>query len=78
LYQPDESAAAEHSFESGHQIKFQETETLAETSGYMDLLVREAIEIKLHQNSINREERVKFRKAWNPSTSLLRHSNTHG
>jgi hypothetical protein len=33
MYRPDDSAAAEHRFRSGHQIKFQETETLAKTSG---------------------------------------------
>jgi hypothetical protein len=41
---------AEHSTESGHWIKFHEIEVLAKTSGYMDQLAKEAIEIKLHLN----------------------------
>jgi hypothetical protein len=32
--------------------------------------------IHLSCNNIKREERLKLSKAWNPSTSLLRHSNT--
>jgi hypothetical protein len=33
---------AEHSIESGHSIKFQDAEVLAKTSGYIELLVKEA------------------------------------
>jgi hypothetical protein len=49
LYQPDRSTAAEHSIESGHRIKFPETEVLAKRSGSMDQLVKEAIAIIRHQ-----------------------------
>jgi hypothetical protein len=43
----------------------------------MNQLVKEAIEIKLHLNNINREEGLILSKAWNLSTKLLRHSNIH-
>jgi hypothetical protein len=43
----------------------------------MDRLVKEATEIKLHPDNINREEGFKLSKAWNPSSSILRHSKTH-
>jgi hypothetical protein len=65
---------AEQSIESGHWIKFHEIEVLAKTSGYVDQLAKEAIEMKLH---LNRKEGFKLCKAQNPSTSLLRHSSTH-
>jgi hypothetical protein len=55
MYQPDKSTVAEHSTESGCQIKLHETKTLANTSGYMDKLVK-VIEIKLHLGSTNRKE----------------------
>jgi hypothetical protein len=42
LYQPDNSAVAEHSIESGNRIKFHETEVLAKTPGYTDQLAKEA------------------------------------
>jgi hypothetical protein len=48
------STLTELSTESGHRIKFDETEVLAKTSGYMDRLVEEATEIKLCPGSINR------------------------
>jgi hypothetical protein len=43
----------------------------------MDQCVKEAKEIKLHLDNINGEEGLKRSIEWNPSTSLLRHSNTH-
>jgi hypothetical protein len=42
----------------------------------MDQLVKEATEIKLHPDTINREAGFKLGKAWNPNARLLRHSNT--
>jgi hypothetical protein len=68
---------AEHNTESSHGMKFRETEALVKLSGYMARLVREAVEMKLRPDNINREEGFKLNKAWNPSTSLLRHSNAH-
>jgi hypothetical protein len=43
----------------------------------MDRFAREATEIKLHPDIINREDGFKLSKAWYPSTGLLRHSNTY-
>jgi hypothetical protein len=43
----------------------------------MDRLAKEVNEIKLHPDSKNREGWFKVSKAWNPSTSLLRHSQIH-
>jgi dihydropteroate synthase len=62
----------EHSTESGKQIKFYGTEVLAKTSGYISRLLKEAIAIKLHPNSINRDEGFNFIKSRNPSTKLLK------
>jgi hypothetical protein len=65
-------AEAEYNTESGHQIKFQETEVLVKTSGCMDRLVKEAIKIRRHPKYIIREEGFKLRKAWNHINRLLR------
>jgi hypothetical protein len=56
LHQPDKSSLAEHSTESGHRIKFHGTEVLSKTPGSTNELAKEAKEIKLHADSINREE----------------------
>jgi hypothetical protein len=38
---------------------------------------RISAEIKLHQDNKNKEKGFKLSKAWNHSTRLLKHSNTH-
>jgi hypothetical protein len=47
---------AARSTESGHRIKFNETETLAKTPGYMGRFVREAVEMNFYPVNINRME----------------------
>jgi hypothetical protein len=42
----------------------------------MDQFVKEALEIQSHLNNFNTGKGFKVSKAWNPSTRLLRHSNT--
>jgi hypothetical protein len=51
----DKSALAEHSINLGHRIQFHNTSILATKNQYMDPIVREAIEIELHPNNMNRE-----------------------
>jgi hypothetical protein len=55
LGQPDKSAVAHHALETGHEIDFNNTCRLATTKGYMDRIIKEAIEIKLHPDNINRD-----------------------
>jgi hypothetical protein len=59
-HQVEKSATAEHSTDSGHQNKFQETKVIAKTSGHMDQLVKEVAEIRLHTNNFNREKGFKL------------------
>jgi hypothetical protein len=46
---------AEHSVNLGHGIQFHNTSILATKTQYMNCIVREAIEIELHSNNMNRE-----------------------
>ncbi|KAJ4447063.1 hypothetical protein ANN_09052 [Periplaneta americana] len=55
LYYPDKSAVAQHSLETGHKIDFSATTILDKTSGYWDLVIKEAIEIQLDGNNFNRD-----------------------
>jgi hypothetical protein len=45
LEHPDKSAIAEHSVNSGHHIQFHNTSILTTKPGYMDHIIRVAIEI---------------------------------
>jgi hypothetical protein len=68
---PEKSAVAEHSINTGHKIDFNNVLVLDRALGYMDHLFKEAIQIRLNQNNINRDNDFTLSRAWNPVTKLL-------
>ncbi|KAJ4446135.1 hypothetical protein ANN_12827 [Periplaneta americana] len=72
LYYPDKSAVAQHSLETGHKIDFGATTILDKTSGYWDLVIKEAIEIQLDGNNFNRDRGLQLSTAWKPAINTLR------
>ena len=56
LIQPDKSAVALHHLETGHKIKFEETQVLSKRPHYFPRILREAIEIFKHTNNFNKKE----------------------
>jgi hypothetical protein len=51
--EPEKSAMAEHSINTGHCIDFGSTTVLDKAAGYRDRLIREAIEIRLNTSNFN-------------------------
>ena len=70
------SAVAEHRLNHDHLIKFQDTQILSTKFGYIDRIIREAIELELHPD-MKREVGLIPSGSWKPLFRLLKESKRH-
>ena len=59
-----QSALSEHNIETGHQILFDKTTTIANITSYFPRKYREAIEIQKHPKNLNRDNGYNINKIW--------------
>ena len=69
---PEKSAVADHCIKHNHSIHFDETKILCKAKGYWDRLTKEAIEIRIANNKMNRDAGFNLSKSWNPMIKRIR------
>jgi uncharacterized protein YqgQ len=73
LYHLDKLVTTEHSISEGHHINF-DTTVLAKSAGYIDYIVKAAIEIRLCRDNFSRQQDLLLSQSWNPATNILQQS----
>jgi hypothetical protein len=71
LYQQETLAVAEHCTQLDYRVCFQDNKVRFKTSGHMERLVKEATEIRLQLNKVNREEGFRLSQAWDLTIRIL-------
>jgi len=67
-----QSALSKYNIETGHQILFDRTTTIATTTSYFPRKYREAIEIQKHSDNLNKNNGYNINKIWKPILPVIK------
>jgi hypothetical protein len=70
--QPEKSAVAEHKYEIDHNTEFGNITVLDKTLGYMECLIKETTEIRLHPRNFNRDRAFNLSWSWYLLTNIIK------
>jgi hypothetical protein len=71
LYHPDKSAVAEHSINLDNCIQLQDISILAKIFRHISQIIRDATEINLYPNNMEREDGFSLSKSQKPLICIL-------
>lgn len=77
LGHPDTLVLAELGFSHNHVIELQDTRIFTIVPSCMEQLIREAVELELNLNNMNRNDGLTFSRPWKPLLLLLREGRWH-
>jgi predicted GIY-YIG superfamily endonuclease len=72
LCQPEKSAVAEHSISENHAIHWEDVKVISREKKYWERITKEAIEVRLTNNNINRDGGYSLSNAWKPVLRRIR------